>query len=554
MPDGFRSPGPVLVLLLLPLMACGEDPAGIGPALARTCGARGVLHAGAIGSERWGPEGNPHAVVDTLRVTDVLTIEPGVEVCVEPGTPILTCSEGSAIEARGTAEAPIVFTAGDPAEPWGGIFGCSSSDGGSLPAAVSVFSHVRIEHAAYGVLVGGSRIDHVHFRQIGCTAASTSHIAYSRVDTAGIKGCPAVLMGGAASQGGIDRFEETTIVGSGGIGLQFVGYGLTTSGAVPGSVALLGGRIEGSRGTGLHFDYIAYKNGHVSEARPLRITGGAGIPVRAHLGVVAQVWPTAADQDSLRGNAADSVVVWSGKVTTPVVVGGGITMKVISHFFFTNQTSIESEDGLRIEPGGELVLETILWVRGPLLAEGTPDDPVRISGHILALSCTGTSPDFECDFPTRLTNARLEDVHLSGYGRSMVLQDITARNSVVEVGAGSTLTHAVFEDAPRFGLEVGSDVLVSDCAIRRSGKAGIVVRQATIVERSGKWDWEGSTGVTIHDCALEDNGGPGVRNLADDEVDARFNWWGDPAGPLGPAGDGVEGAVDFSEYRTAPPA
>lgn len=548
MPDGFRSTGPVLVLLLLPLMACGEDPAGIDPALARTCGARGVLHAGEIGSERWGPEGNPHAVVDTLRVTDVLTIEPGVEVCVEPGTPIFTCRGGSAIVARGTAEAPIVFTAGDPAEPWGGILGgaCSSSDGGSLPAAVSVFSHVRIEHAAYGVLVG-ARIEHVHFRQIGCTAASTSHIAYSRVDTAGIKGCPAVLMGGAASQGGIDRFEETTIVGSGGIGLKFVSYGLiTTSGAVPGSVALLGGRIEGSRGTGLHFDHLAYKYGHVSEARPLRITGGAGIPVRAPLGVVAQVWPTAADQDSLRGNAADSVVVWFHKVTTPVVVGRGITMKVIFHFFFP-QTSIESEDGLRIEPGGELVLEDILWVRGPLLAEGTPDDPVRISGSILALGCTGTSPDFDCDFPTRLRNARLEDVHLSGLGRSMVLQDITARNSNVEVGeqagfgAGSTLTNAVFEDAPYDALEVASGVLISGCAVRRSGSAGIVVR-------------EGSTGVTIHDCALEDNGGPGVRNLADDEVDARFNWWGDPAGPLGPAGDGVEGAVDFSEHRTAPPA
>lgn len=90
------------------------------------------------------------------------------------------------------------------------------------------------------------------------------------------------------------------------------------------------------------------------------------------------------------------------------------------------------------------------------------------------------------------------------------------------------------------GLSLRSGARVSGCRVRWSGSAGIVAV-------------DGSVDVRIHDCALESNGGPGVRNLGADIVDARFNWWGDPAGPLGPAGDGVEGDVDFSEHRTSPP-
>ncbi len=57
----------------------------------------------------------------------------------------------------------------------------------------------------------------------------------------------------------------------------------------------------------------------------------------------------------------------------------------------------------------------------------------------------------------------------------------------------------------------------------------------------------GATTITIHHSNIHDNGGVGVRvGYGSSTVDARFNWWGDPAGPNGPAGDGVSGAVDWS--------
>jgi hypothetical protein len=47
---------------------------------------------------------------------------------------------------------------------------------------------------------------------------------------------------------------------------------------------------------------------------------------------------------------------------------------------------------------------------------------------------------------------------------------------------------------------------------------------------------------------------PGILNTALASLDARHNWWGDRAGPLGPLGDGVEGPVEFEPYRTSPVA
>jgi hypothetical protein len=65
--------------------------------------------------------------------------------------------------------------------------------------------------------------------------------------------------------------------------------------------------------------------------------------------------------------------------------------------------------------------------------------------------------------------------------------------------------------------------------------------------------------VTISGCNIRDNAGKGVRNKPPDAwstpispADARDNWWGDPAGPHGPAGDGVDGEVLFEPWRTSP--
>ncbi len=83
-----------------------------------------------------------------------------------------------------------------------------------------------------------------------------------------------------------------------------------------------------------------------------------------------------------------------------------------------------------------------------------------------------------------------------------------------------------------------ASVQISDCAV--SGSKGDGIRVAFRTVRT----------LPINRCNIHDNGGVGVVNLSDFEVDATGNWWGDPAGPNGPQGDGVSGAVDFGAFLT----
>jgi hypothetical protein len=83
---------------------------------------------------------------------------------------------------------------------------------------------------------------------------------------------------------------------------------------------------------------------------------------------------------------------------------------------------------------------------------------------------------------------------------------------------------------------------LSQCEISGSAGDGLVVVQ-------------GPLPVSIGGCNLRDNGGVGIRNLTTGgflQVAAQGNWWGDPAGPGGPTGDGVSGDVDAASPLAAP--
>jgi hypothetical protein len=108
---------------------------------------------------------------------------------------------------------------------------------------------------------------------------------------------------------------------------------------------------------------------------------------------------------------------------------------------------------------------------------------------------------------------------------------------------GGTLERTVIRGSGGAGLVVAARyarVRVSGCGVYGNKGDGILVTFRT------------ESTVPINDCNLEGNGGPGVRNDSEIEVDARRNWWGDPAGPHGPAGDGVAGPVDVRDFRTRP--
>ena len=81
-----------------------------------------------------------------------------------------------------------------------------------------------------------------------------------------------------------------------------------------------------------------------------------------------------------------------------------------------------------------------------------------------------------------------------------------------------------------------------NCQVSNSGRHGIVVA----AHAKATTPWVGASG-----CNLFGNDGNAIVNLSAVSVSAISNWWGDPAGPQGPNGDGTRGAVDASQPLAA---
>lgn len=148
-----------------------------------------------------------------------------------------------------------------------------------------------------------------------------------------------------------------------------------------------------------------------------------------------------------------------------------------------------------------------------------------------------------CDYGSRIAHAEIHG-SINAWPQRMVLEHVRADNGGIFLG----------------GISVGDSSRISDIVIQHSASDALSVGTGTIVERCAIHDNERhgvSVGVggdvTIRNCAFENNGGAGVASVSDTTVDARFNWWGDPMGPFGPAGDGVLGSVDYSEHLESRP-
>jgi hypothetical protein len=130
---------------------------------------------------------------------------------------------------------------------------------------------------------------------------------------------------------------------------------------------------------------------------------------------------------------------------------------------------------------------------------------------------------------SRILRSRFDTTLTSG-GPPMVT--INASNivfsSAVHGGGGSGVTVVGFS----------ANVSFDHCEVIGNGLQGVITTPS----------------ITIHNCNFQYNGGEGIKSLAGNLVDATNNWWGDPAGPTGPAGDGVSADVDYTPYLTAPVA
>jgi parallel beta-helix repeat protein len=344
-------------------------------------------------------------------------------------------------------------------------------------------------------------------------------------------------MGIAASRGGIDTFEDNVIRGSGGDGLAVQWFGQPSGGST-GTVAILGGRIESSAGVGMRF-HSHYRGGDVSAGRPVRIIGTGDVPVWAPLDAIAMIWPTIGAQDSLAGNAADTVVVWGHPTgVSDIVLGPAVVWQTRTNFGI-QLVQWGDDIAVRLAAGARLDLQESMRATGAFIATGSAGAPVSITGAgAIRLECETAQP--LCDAGSRITNVRMDGIELTSH-QHIVLDSVDARRVRLEIGgAASRVSNITVEDALGPAFIVLSDVTVSDCTVRNNDFYGIIV-------------YESSTNASIRNCVFESNRNAGVWNVGPALLDARFNWWGDPAGPLGPDGDGVQGNVDYSSHLTSPP-
>ncbi len=245
---------------------------------------------------------------------------------------------------------------------------------------------------------------------------------------------------------------------------------------------------------------------------------------------------------------------------------------------------------LQIEAGVQVCLESLIVDVGQLVARGTPAAPVRLSrttpaGLYLRLNGFNTA-------------AAMELVHVQGdgisqliLGQTAVIEDSAfvaapeARCRVVQLSHAGQPSTALPTQVRRTTFDGfgGGDPSCGDEAVllattnTRAGAPSVfsarVIRSTGVAVRvhpyADPWTLpqceltgNGSHGlvadanaVTVSGCNISNNGGNGVHNPnpATYTVNARGNWWGDAAGPLGAAGDGISPGVDAAQPLAAPP-
>jgi hypothetical protein len=499
----------------------------------------------------WEASGNPHKVTGTvfLKPGGQLTLQPGVIVCVSPQQ--LLQSNGGRLVAEGLPATRIVLTATDPALGW---FGVSLKN---EPFSASLLKHVTIELTARGYAGVNSymhpvAIDSTIIRQSGRGVelwGRGSSFSRSRVDTTtnGDYNIAAVTLHDST------RFEQSVILRAAGNGLRIEGSG----------IQIVGGRIEGSGRVGITASQVS----SIPFATPVRVVGGSSYPVEASPMMLRSLYSSPAHQDSLKGNARDTVVMTGGPL------GGGLSVVAGLPWHVTASITVIGNGSLRGGRGALMVLDPGVGITttggGRVYLRGTRTAPMVLTAHDPSRGWAGIALESMPAQPSYITNARLEHVAYSQIavvakaGHRAIVDSVVFRQNgraVSLLSAGTRLTRSrvdttLSSDGP--AVELGADVILESTLIRGSSGDGVAIRSSTVqvqscdVRESVGDGIELDVAVPIHNCNLLNNLGAGVHNLSAASADATGNWWGDAGGPLAPGGDGVTGAVTYNPWLTA---
>ncbi|HYR09137.1 MAG TPA: hypothetical protein VEQ60_15245 [Longimicrobium sp.] len=499
----------------------------------------------------WTLSGSPHRVTGTVTIEPAgrLTIEEGAIVCFLPGAGLH--STGGRLVSRGLATAPVVLTAYDPAQGWNGV----NLEGS--PSVTSYITHSRVEYVALNYTAIASddhrlQIDSTVVRQSGAGVRldrGPSRFTWSRVDTTTNRFAAALTLGDSS------RAEHLTITGAAGVGLLIEGSA---------RINVLGGRIEGSGGTGI----VAPHETGIVFANPVRVVGGLSYPIETTPALLQRLYSSvAATQDSLKGNARDTVIMLGGTLEAPLYVRAGLPWHVKA------QLVVGDGGVLHGEPGSRLVMDEdvdILAVAdGRLRLRGSQTDPVVLTADDPARGWGGIDLFSVPAQRSYITNARVEHVEFGqvavddGGSHPVRIDSVVLRQTGAAVrlwSAGSRLTFSRVDTTLTSYLpavELAADAVLESTLIRASSNAGVAIHSDTVQVESCEVRGSVLYGIVlyatapVHNCNLVDNG-TGLYKTGIDTADATGNWWGDAGGPTAPGANGVTGPVTYTPWRTTP--
>ena len=406
--------------------------------------------------------------------------------------------------------------------------------------------------------------------QIGADSVTLSHVVIRRSGSAGIW-----------SQRGRFNLDSVEVADCQGTGLA-LGQGT--------DVQLTEVSVHGCTGDGLE---LLQSTG--LRATDVRSVGNAGYGFHGSIDALLAIAPTPAAQDSLLGNGKDTLYVDGGTAHAPATIRVDVPWRIGGSGF-----AIDSGAKLVVQPGAHVAADqisyyaSITFSRGGWLdARGTAGAPIVFAPSVSTQSWGG----LEFDDPVEpdpvavvvdtsyLSNVRLERVYasrdpgcgceapaLDGAGPHHVtlMDSITIRQTfhgaAVLLGApGSRLTNSTIDTtgdpttiSPAVHLSRGTSA--SGIIVRRSGSDGVVMEDSTSLTSSEitgsvgdgvKVSSGSALGMTIAGNNLVENAGLGVDQPVAAAVNAEGNWWGDPAGPNGPSGDGVSANVDYANWLTS---
>jgi hypothetical protein len=465
------------------------------------------------GSATWGRAGSPHRLEGDVTIDGALTIEAGALVCASPGA-ALTVTDS--LIAIGTSSDSIRIVPVDGSAGWQGL------DVGRYGAYGRSF--IRFARLEGGLIRASShlRMENVLVERGGVTVSSYS---------------------GAS-------LEDVVVRKSPGEGI----YIPWRSG-----ISLSAVRIEESAGIGLSLAADLGGSGRLTIDRPIRITGGATYPASVPVSVLDELLGEAGAADSLTGNAQDTLLVLAlGKHTLPMTITPALAWRISAG----GGCLCATVGPLHMEAGSTLRLNLYSW--GSLgVSDLTADGSSGARASIIGGSPNGGNPYHSLALvgdSATLRGAHIHNVRVrTAEGTRVTIDDVTASNSSFELAAAgaAALSNVRLHAGQEPGLVLGPGATAHDIVVTASAGHGLSVRGAGVQLTScmiggntGHGILAESGDVVIRDCSLLPNGVYAAAAEPGAVIDARENWWGDPAGP--DAGT-VSGTVTYEPFLSAAP-